>query len=216
MSFFTVVSYKGGVTKTTTAVHLAAFLQRIGPTLLIDGDPNRSVSKVWAVAGKLTFAVVDESQGAYEARNYQHVVIDTEARPGGADFEALSKGCDLMVIPAVPAKLDTAALSLTINAARQNGLADSKFRVLITKAPPPPEKDAIELRLALEEAGIPLFGAEIPRLKAFEHAVVAGVAIYDLKGNPDARRGAAAYEAAWDELDPALLGRNLERVKAHG
>jgi chromosome partitioning protein len=40
----TVASFKGGVGKTTTAVHLAAYLQPEGETLLIDGDPNRSAT----------------------------------------------------------------------------------------------------------------------------------------------------------------------------
>jgi chromosome partitioning protein len=217
MSFFTVVSYKGGVAKTTTAVHLATYLQRLGPTLLIDGDPNRSASRTWAEGGGLPFAIVDESRGAYEARNYEHVVIDTEARPGSADFKALSAGCDFMIIPAVPAKLETAALKLTIDAARAEGLSDSKFRILLTKVPPPPETDGPELRQALEAAGIPIFLAEIPRLKAFEHAVTAGVPVCDLKGNTQAKRGWAAYEAAWGEIDAGLLSPVAGRgVKRHG
>jgi chromosome partitioning protein len=40
----TIASFKGGVAKTTTAVHLAAYLQDRSPTLLIDGDPNRSAT----------------------------------------------------------------------------------------------------------------------------------------------------------------------------
>jgi chromosome partitioning protein len=40
----TIASFKGGVSKTTTAVHLAAYLQKRSPTLLIDGDPNRSAT----------------------------------------------------------------------------------------------------------------------------------------------------------------------------
>ena len=40
-----VVGFKGGVGKTTTAVRLAAYLQRKAPSILIDGDPNRSASE---------------------------------------------------------------------------------------------------------------------------------------------------------------------------
>ncbi|MEG4585371.1 AAA family ATPase [Microcoleus sp. MOSTC5] len=38
----TVASFKGGVEKTTTALHLAAYLQSKAPALLVDSDLNRS------------------------------------------------------------------------------------------------------------------------------------------------------------------------------
>ena len=38
----TVASYKGGVGKTTTALHLAAYLNTLAPTLLLDGDPTKN------------------------------------------------------------------------------------------------------------------------------------------------------------------------------
>jgi Mrp family chromosome partitioning ATPase len=40
----TVASYKGGVGKTTTAIHLAAYLQTQAPTLLLDGDDTRNAT----------------------------------------------------------------------------------------------------------------------------------------------------------------------------
>ena len=49
--YITVASYKGGVGKTTTAVHLAAFLQTQAPTLLLDGDDTRNATS-WSQRGK--------------------------------------------------------------------------------------------------------------------------------------------------------------------
>ena len=74
----TVASFKGGQAKTTTAVHLAAFFQEDKPTLLIDGDPNRSATG-WAKRKGLPFRVIDERQAARFARQYEHIIIDTQA-----------------------------------------------------------------------------------------------------------------------------------------
>jgi chromosome partitioning protein len=57
----TVASFKGGVGKTTTALHLAAYLQTKAPALLVDGDFNRSAFD-WAGRGSLPFKVVYEKQ----------------------------------------------------------------------------------------------------------------------------------------------------------
>ena len=196
--FFTVAHYKGGVCKTTTAVHLAAYLNQFGKTLLIDGDPNRSASS-WARRGGFPFQIADETEGAYQARNFDHVVIDTQARPVTADFQALAKGCDLLIIPTVPATLETDALILTLEAAKQY-MPSHKYRVLLTKVPPRPEQDGPHLRAALVRKNIPIFESEIPRLKSFERAAAAGILVYDVKFDLNAKRAWRAYESAGEEI----------------
>src|SRR5882757_3048365 len=99
----TVSSMKGGVGKTTTAVHLAAYLQTLAPTLLLDGDDTRNAT-AWSQRGKgFPFRVADEIQAARLSRDFEHTVIDTGQHPRQVDLKALSDACDLLVIPAVPA-----------------------------------------------------------------------------------------------------------------
>jgi chromosome partitioning protein len=187
--YITVTNFKGGVAKTTTAVHVATYLQELGPTLLIDGDPNRSATQ-WKKRGALPFEVLDPDQGTYQARNFEHVVIDTEARPGPIDMEGLAKGCDLMIIPTVPATLDSEATAKTLAAI--NRFAPGKYRVLITKAPPYPQKDALTLRTELINSQVPVFDTDIPFLKAFEEAAAKGVCVSQIR-SPNAQRAWQAY-----------------------
>lgn len=193
----TVASYKGGVGKTTTAVHLAAYLQRDADALLIDGDPNRSATG-WARRGRLPFRVVDERQAAKFARDYRHVVIDTQARPSRDDLEALAEGCDVLVIPTSPDALALDALNLTVGELR--ALGAERFRILLTMVPPRPSRDGDEARAMLAEAGLPVMTAGVRRLVAFQKAALAGVPVSDV-GDPRARTGWDDYIAVGEELE---------------
>jgi chromosome partitioning protein len=196
----TVTSYKGGVGKTTTAIHLAAYLQRLAPTLLVDGDAIRSATK-WNQRGAakgLPFKVVTHAQMVSHIRDYQHIIIDTEGNPTDDDFKDLAGNCDLLVIPAVPESVATDGLTHTL--AKLQSIGNKTHRVLLTMVPPKPRTDGQQLRGMLIAEGIPVFTAEIPRLAAFEKAAAEGVPVYGIKDDRNAARAWDAYEAAGKEI----------------
>jgi chromosome partitioning protein len=198
-----VANIKGGVGKTTTAVHLAACLQTLAPTLLLDGDDTRNAT-AWGQKGEgFPFRIASIEHAAKLARDFEHTVIDTGQKPSEDDLKALMEGCDLLIVPAVPANLDNDGLALTINALR--GMGASSYRVLLTKVPPPPESEGADLRAELLKEGVPMFSVDIPRLKVFEKAVGAGTTvgnskIFPAKDRPMAARAWAAYQSVANEV----------------
>lgn len=199
----TVASFKGGVGKTTTAIHLAAFFQGKGKTLLIDADPNRSALG-WAGRGELPFVVVDQWQAETQSDAYEHIIIDTQARPTTEDLAALANSCDLLVLPTMPDILSLDALVLTIEYLKS--IQTSQYRILITSIPPKPSRAGDEVKKLLKEAGIPTFDIGIGRLAAFQKAAMQGVPVYDVK-DQRSEKGWQDYEAVGNEI--------LNLVKEH-
>lgn len=179
--YVTVASNKGGVGKTTTAIHLAAYLQTLAPTLLVDNDPNRSAIG-WASRseGGLPFKVVDVNQSVKAARDYEHIVFDTKARPDREELKTLAEGCDLLVIPTTPDAMSLEALMGTVGLLRS--LEVEHFKILITIIPPYPERDGEEARKMLEGGGYPLFASGIREAKAFKLASLNGQIVSQMKG----------------------------------
>jgi chromosome partitioning protein len=176
----TVASNKGGVGKTTTAIHIAAYLQQAAPTLLVDNDPNRS-STGWASRNEsgLPFRLVDVNQSLKVGRDYEHVVFDTKARPDREELKALAEGCDLMIIPTTPDAMSIEALMGTVDMLGSIGVG--LFKVLITIIPPYPQRDGDDARAMLEANGFPLFASGIREAKVFKQAALRGQVVNQLK-----------------------------------
>ena len=198
----TVASFKGGVGKTTTAIHLAAFFQGKGKTLLIDADPNCSALG-WASRGELPFEVVDQWQAETKSESYEHIIIDTQARPTTEDLAALANTCDLLVLPTMPDILSLDALVLTIEYLKF--IQTDQYRILITSIPPKPSRAGDEVKKLLKDEDIPTFDTGIGRLAAFQKAAMQGVLVYDVK-DQRSERGWQDYEAVGDEILTLMEG----------
>ena len=83
------------------------------------------------------------------------------------------------MIPCTPDPLSLRALGLTVTALKSIG-AD-RYRVLLTVVPPRPSRDGDDAREMIEQMGLPLFSASIPRLVAFQRAVLEGTTVAGLK-----------------------------------
>ena len=63
----------------------------------MDSDPNRSVCG-WATNGSLPLEVIPLYHAARRTREFEHVVVDTNASLGADEFKEAAAGSDLLTI----------------------------------------------------------------------------------------------------------------------
>ena len=196
MKIITVTGYKGGVAKSTTAIHLAAFFHDLGQTILVDGDPNRTALSR-AKKGKLPFEVADQMQAMRLVKSAEYVIIDTPARPDSEDLQDLAKGCDLLILPTTP---DVDSFQPMLQTAKDIG--NALYRVLLTIVPPYPSKEGEVMRQDLEQTGMPVFKQMIRRTSGFPKAAYEGVCVRDVP----------RMKAAWN--DYKSVGKEIMEILA--
>ena len=205
MKYVSFVSKKGGVAKSTSAIHFAYWLTEKGyQTALIDDDANRTVLKWQARAADnpkfdSPFVVASFAKMAKAVARAEYVILDTQASISDDDLKDLAEDSDLVVIPT---KVDVDSASAAIETAK--AIADNKgtYRILLTDVLTSGRSGA-ELAEDLKEAGYALLNASIRRGEGVRHASLAGSTLAQQKGNY--RMPWLDYQKAFDEIH-TLIG----------
>ena len=205
MKYIGFASTKGGVAKTTSAVHFAywAALQDIA-TVLIDDDANRTALKWLARTQENTkfespFLVATFAKMARAVKDKDMIVLDTQASISDDDIKDLAEDCDLIIIPTKP-DIDSAAAAVeTADKVMGDG---GTYRILLTDCPTGSSKSGAELAADLVSDGYQIINQRIRRGEGIRHASLAGTTVAQ---QPSKYRGPWwDYQKAFTEISKLL------------
>jgi chromosome partitioning protein len=170
----TIASFKGGVGKTTTAIHLCQFFATRKPkrkVVLADGDPNRTAID-WAESSQfdLPFSVVDAS---IDVPDYDVLVVDTPARTEASELTDLIKSSNLVVIPT---KVDIFDVRVTLALGETLRPYPDKYRILLTGLPRGKRLYNAAKQL-FDDEGLKCFVGGIQQLTVYRDAAYEGVPV---------------------------------------
>jgi chromosome partitioning protein len=226
MQVITIGQQKGGVSKTTLAIHLAAEATRKGRRAVILELDRQGTASQWSQRRPYTAESTDLLKGVDQAKVPPEVVHADAARlddalsvmaEAGVDLVVIDlpgthspaitpaiRVADLILIPARPNEIDITASSETLAAVNRLGKA---YAYILTFLPSSGNREE-EARDALEEGGHRVAPGGLGQLVDYADALAAGQTVQELKPNGKA---AEQVRALWKWTEKALHEQASER-----
>lgn len=199
-----VASLKGGSGKSTSAIHFAGVLGRLGHNVVLADEDRLKSATNMALLGNLPFPVTTLTGAARLAREMELDFIVVDSR-GGMDDEKLyelAETSDLLILPSNPEVMSLDGMQQTVELLDARGLKD-KATALLTMTRP--GKRLLAARRTLDALEIPVMEASIRYSDAFKDASLTGSLVRDVRTNVLAKSCWMDYGRAVDEM-LAILG----------
>ncbi|GGR11189.1 ParA family protein [Deinococcus ruber] len=190
-------SLKGGVGKTTSAIHIAGQLARRerGGVAVVDRDRTRSATS-WSRGGNLPFFVGTQDAVMRRAVDFSSLVIDSRGGLENDELLEMAEASDFLLLPTNVEYMSLDAMAQTAEALGEMGT--KAFAVLFTMAKPGKRLDTA--RRVLEELGLPVLAATVRQSDAFKDASEQSVLVRDVRGSKLAKNCWLDYESVTDEI----------------
>lgn len=204
MHVILIATQKGGSGKSTLAAHFGALAEKDGPTILVDADPQGSLS-FWYKRREAETPLLAKADGntigavldAAAAEGIAWAVIDSPPHNAALTASLMSRAT-VTVIPVRPGPFDLDAVAATLAMARS---LKAPIACIINAAPPPTREAepgvVAEARGVLTEMGAPVLPGQVSQRASLSHALISGQAVNEY--DPDSR-ASGEISAMWSAV----------------